>query len=1031
MEYAQQYHALCLTGSGNASASAPRLALDGSVPFTLDAMVRGIPVAAEAAVLHQEGALDLKLTAKGFRFWREGFGTLSTSGDADLFRLDEWNHLCIAYEPGTVRLFINGVLNQVVRKTCAGSGSSQPFVLGDGIQGEMRQVRLFDRAFGAMEVQETLLMDYADLKASSYAAALAAYYDLSVASPVERVSNSTIALKGDAEMRTLIPAARLQGNAYLAISNEPAINPAGRRNDAYSIQAWIRLEPFEGQDLYTVFANGDQMEEAGMSLYVARDQTNWRLCTLRGDEEPQMSRGVVSPGTWMNVCVTYDGLQTQSLYLDGMLDSQISTCLPIPDVLEEPRLRIGADLSHGDDNGKDCFSGSISRVDIWNRALSADEVDAFAASAPPFDEKGLLASYDLSSTDANNVVSADPPGLRNGVALVETVQDPAKAPPPPAAFEVAASEWVQANEPLGEKELQRCRAACLEGVDTAPGSSAAPLRVSRLEKDGRVYFVGHYRDSSQTIAEADAALDEWTLWFVELVVLLVGGALFALAGIKMRGGGQVTAFIRAHVLPNPAFRALFANPVSFKTIITFFYLLKQYGLLTSLLKSAMSGLGWFKVAWSIGVMIAMAVALCTGVGLVYYGVVFADLVVSIVLHLTNMPSSGSLLPCSTTGLFFDHHAVTSTAPLPANEVDAITLALDGVRTVPKPEWDSGANFPCAYAIEAVRGKKITVKADFECTDSSVATLKVRALDKSSGGMLFGDSDEAVVSLSYKRAQGVTIAFPSHTLASKGVGKHELKLEWQCYYQNEWKKMTSSTHVVYTLLAYPNEPWLSGSGKFPWIPLLDQACTWATGKKTPIEVACAIEKHVNGHLGLVYDVAGGGASHYCIPSGYFLLNDFLSLKSKVVNCTDCATIVTTYANALGCDLFEARMHDPALVTAFSYVAMQSIGTGRWKPGAFIYHEVAVGKKAAARRNQNRAVYDACCVINGSTDPAKAAGRDPMLPGGISFSDYDDGLRYPYPAPKRASYREHFATNNAAGIGLCRYNWLSEQRRPTLP
>ncbi|MDU1908845.1 MAG: LamG-like jellyroll fold domain-containing protein, partial [Eggerthella sp.] len=355
MEYAEQYIALCLGGAGSASAPAPGIVLDGTEPFTLDMMVRGIPVESAASVLHQEGALDVRLTAKGFSFWREGFGIFSTSSDGETFQQGEWNHLCIVYELGTVRLFVNGSLDRVVQKPCKGSACSKPFVVGTGVKGGVRQLRLFDRAFGGMEVQDLLLMDFADIRASSYAGSLVAFYDFGCKAPVERVSGSTIALQGDAKMRALFPSVQLRGSAYLAISNEPGINPAGRRNDAYSIQAWIRLEPFDGQDAYTVFANGDLSEEAGMSLYVARDEASWRLCALRDDEEPMISKGLVQPQLWTNVCLTYDGLQTQSLYVDGVLDSQISTCLPISDVLEEPKLRIGADLSNGSDNGKDCF----------------------------------------------------------------------------------------------------------------------------------------------------------------------------------------------------------------------------------------------------------------------------------------------------------------------------------------------------------------------------------------------------------------------------------------------------------------------------------------------------------------------------------------------------------------------------------------------------------------------------------------------------------------------------------------------------
>ena len=39
----------------------------------------------------------------------------------------------------------------------------------------------------------------------------------------------------------------------------------------------------------------------------------------------------------------------------------------------------------------------------------------------------------------------------------------------------------------------------------------------------------------------------------------------------------------------------------------------------------------------------------------------------------------------------------------------------------------------------------------------------------------------------------------------------------------------------------NEPWLSrnGSSQYPWVSLLEKACSWASGKKTPAEAAGAV------------------------------------------------------------------------------------------------------------------------------------------------------------------------------------------------
>ena len=85
MEYAEQYIALCLGGAGSASAPAPGIVLDGTAPFTLDMMVRGIPVESAASVLHQEGALDVRLTAKGFPSGARGLASFPLQATAKRF----------------------------------------------------------------------------------------------------------------------------------------------------------------------------------------------------------------------------------------------------------------------------------------------------------------------------------------------------------------------------------------------------------------------------------------------------------------------------------------------------------------------------------------------------------------------------------------------------------------------------------------------------------------------------------------------------------------------------------------------------------------------------------------------------------------------------------------------------------------------------------------------------------------------------------------------------------------------------------
>jgi hypothetical protein len=124
----------------------------------------------------------------------------------------------------------------------------------------------------------------------------------------------------------------------------------------------------------------------------------------------------------------------------------------------------------------------------------------------------------------------------------------------------------------------------------------------------------------------------------------------------------------------------------------------------------------------------------------------------------------------------------------------------------------------------------------------------------------------------------------------------------------------------------------------------------------------------------------------------------------VNCTDCATIVSTFANVLGCDLWQSRMGTllPPSVVFFATNQIQSIGSARFGlpcgwPG-FTYHEVAWTNGCTADDD----VYDACCAVNGTATPDRAP-RVALLPTGMRFG-----------APGAAQYRDRLAAPAARGV-----------------
>ncbi|MBI5631873.1 MAG: carboxypeptidase regulatory-like domain-containing protein [Nitrospirae bacterium] len=78
--------------------------------------------------------------------------------------------------------------------------------------------------------------------------------------------------------------------------------------------------------------------------------------------------------TWTHVAATYDGVM-MNVYLNGSLDNSRAVSGAIP--VNTLPLRIGADS-----NGANPFSGLIDEVEVFNRALSADEIAAIFNAGP-------------------------------------------------------------------------------------------------------------------------------------------------------------------------------------------------------------------------------------------------------------------------------------------------------------------------------------------------------------------------------------------------------------------------------------------------------------------------------------------------------------------------------------------------------------------------------------------------------------------------------------------------------------------------
>jgi hypothetical protein len=325
--------------------------------------------------------------------------------------------------------------------------------------------------------------------------------------------------------------------------------------------------------------------------------------------------------------------------------------------------------------------------------------------------------------------------------------------------------------------------------------------------------------------------------------------------------------------------------------------------------------------------------------------------------------------------------------------DALNIRKDASRFVHVPEWRrfisvNPEDSPAAYAIAPTHGHTVTIEVSLITDDPSTAFIEVRVENHVKAGP---------VNFINGKTGFMTFDLLNPPMSHGRVGIWDLEWPWEYRLSphHPWHYFDTTRHRIYVVLDVPEEPWQqmpynSGNQQLPWTEVLDYACRWADGAISRDMAAALVTQHVYalGPAIVTYDCPGGGSSHY--SWGNFDCSAFLDRlhggigNGIYVNCSDCATFVSTFANALGCDLWQSRMG-----FGFDLNAMLGIGSNTWQPCcgfvSFNYHEVAWEGACTAKED----VYDACLQVDGDNDPTTAP-HVPLLPQDLRFGNPGDLL-----------------------------------------
>lgn len=155
---------------------------------------------------------------------------------------------------------------------------------------------------------------------------------------------------------------------------------------------------------------------------------------------------------------------------------------------------------------------------------------------------------------------------------------------------------------------------------------------------------------------------------------------------------------------------------------------------------------------------------------------------------------------------------------------------------------------------------------------------------------------------------------------------------------------------------------------PYIQALEWACKWAEGETTDVGIASKITAGLNDSKDTRFKYGPSGANNYTsVYHNFFDCGRFIDrLNGKFgrgpnVNCVDCAHMVISLANALGCQLQPGRIQNPETAEGsipFQLNPLTLIGYTELNPPGktFNYHQVAVMPGSDDKTPDS--IYDAC-------------------------------------------------------------------------
>ena len=1029
--------------------------LNGTAAFSVDAMVRVMELTTDKSVLKIEGIIDFGIHEDGIYVKLPGYPVIYSNSSQGTLKTEEWFHIGMTTDGSRVSLYLEGNYNCCVFGQAAGANGNNSIMIGDGFTGDIRYVRIFSECLDADTMKE--IMHETNLSKIPLA-----WYDFTQNPAKEQISGKLLSLN-DAYIKSFTSAICLRGNSYLEVKAEDLmeVRPGYYGTQQYSVQ--VQFKFVTGEDdtsrYYSILSDLTEYYLGGIHLYLERMEDGVHLCFVHAFDGIEwntvVSNSIIRQGKWINAAVVFN-VETATMYIDGKVDCKKEGLLPAFEYDTGRMFLVGAKRDDVTDSIKNYFAGYISQCDVWERALSDEEVQAYIRNEPDVDAEELGFALNIDNDGCFNAVTYNGVALGNHAKVEEEVSDTLSG-----TSEVISLRQ-SVKEQLSETELSEIYEMCLNQWITyyeanhPDCGSEMPFRVKAWCKEGIIYFVGCHNGKAYTIGtieEKDAS--EVVIWWVELVLMVIGGVCAAVFGLHLGTGSKainklVNILYSSATLANALKCMTFGN-ITADTFLQLFTLLYKENVLLEILKLLISGIAF----WSVFTICMKFASWALGYGWAAAAVQLTALVVQVGIHIASYPDRDfgdgmcsvtlsevkfSDLPLDGMGRKPDNTMnvgdmwVHNKSGLEEFQIKSYDVIKNGTEIRLLSQWSRDRNSQ-TVAVYSIQDKDsiILLRAGFLFTNSF--TYQITANIKCRGSVFYGESNTVTFHIGPKQSVTCESYFqiPLNNINDVMNVKEE-QLCWEIQYPGmEWKSLQSINVRVYTIF---DEPKLQWQNKPIWSDALELLLPVMHGENSGLvgdrydDLYRFVTVCVNSQMNLVYSpISRFSQSRY--GSSELNLSAFINCVrtpdvATFVNCSDCAAVVAAFCNLLGGAVACERMQNISdYNTGFKLNPVIVIGTNLYNYGdeKFLYHEVAMRHISWANdtNNTTHKVYDASLQVNISNNPS-SQDCNVQLPTGMSFSQYTDNYISGNAGQvdiRDDSYREHLCAHGPEGIGSCYY------------